>query len=246
MSTAEVAQATSAAPMPTRPPRDARGFWRVLLAIVAPLAPLGTAAAILAQPYPVSADAAAALAGATAHPGAQQTALFLNLIPTFLIVPAVISLAWVTRRYTPKLTVVGTVLAVLGYTALIQLPNTDLVNLVAARQGIDPDKVIALVTAAQAHPVYVIGVLVFLLGHIVGQVLLGIALWRARVAPRWMPVVLIIALPTDVVAGAAGVNALAALAWVLTAIGFATASVALLRTRNDDFDLAPLPRKRNG
>ena len=244
MTTTNSGPAAHTAPhAPARPPRDVRGFWRILLAIVAPLAPLGTAATILAQPYPISADPAAALAATAAHPGAEQAAQWLNLIPTFLIVPAVIALALVTRRRSPKLTTVGAILALLGYTAFIQLPNTDLINLIAVRHGLDHTQVITLVTAVQAHPLYVAEVLIFVVGHVIGQILLGIALWRTRLTPRWMALILILALPADFAAGAAGTNPAAAAAWVLAALGFAGTSVALLRTRNDDFDLPALPRK---
>ena len=43
-------------------PPDARRFWRVLLAVVAPLPALALAVAALVTPYQVEADAAAALA----------------------------------------------------------------------------------------------------------------------------------------------------------------------------------------
>ncbi|HET9900400.1 MAG TPA: hypothetical protein VFR46_04940, partial [Actinomycetes bacterium] len=67
-----------------------------------------------------------------------------------------------------------------------------------------------------------------------GLLLLGIALWRSRVAPAWMGIALGLGgfthpfLPGHVLAG---------LGLLVAAVGFAGASWALLRTSNDDFDL---------
>ena len=67
--------------------------------------------------------------------------------------------------------------------------------------------------------------------------LLGIALWRSRVAPRWMAIALIVGgvthpfLPNHVIAG---------IGLLIASIGFAGATVALLRTPNDEFDLPPV------
>ena len=73
----------------------------------------------------------------------------------------------------------------------------------------------------------------------VGLPLLGIALWRSRVAPRWMASALIIGgathpfLPNHVVAG---------IGLLVAGLGFAGATRALLRMTNDDFDLPPMSR----
>ena len=67
--------------------------------------------------------------------------------------------------------------------------------------------------------------------------MLGIALWRSRVAPRWMAIALIVGgvthpfLPNHVIAG---------IGLLIASIGFAGATVALLHTPNDEFDLPPV------
>jgi ABC-type uncharacterized transport system permease subunit len=67
--------------------------------------------------------------------------------------------------------------------------------------------------------------------------LLGLALWRSRVAPRWMAIALIVGgvthpfLPNHVIVG---------IGLLIAAAGFAGATVALLRMRNDEFDLPPI------
>jgi hypothetical protein len=84
-----------------------------------------------------------------------------------------------------------------------------------------------------------IGSLLFILAITFGLLLLGIALWRSRVAPAWMGIALAVGgfthpfMPTHTAAG---------VGLIVTAIGFAGASIALLRTPNDAFDLPPVQR----
>ena len=90
-------------------------------------------------------------------------------------------------------------------------------------------------TVSQIHA------LLFISGIVVGLPLLGIALWRSRVAPRWMAIALIIGgathpfLPNHVVAG---------IGLLVAGIGFAGATRALLRMTNNEFDLPPVPLSR--
>jgi hypothetical protein len=84
-----------------------------------------------------------------------------------------------------------------------------------------------------------VAALSFLIGITIGRILLGIMLWRSRIAPRWMAIALILAAPVEFVP-ITGSNLQPALSWTLTAIGYAAASLALLRSGNDDFDLPPL------
>ena len=71
---------------------------------------------------------------------------------------------------------------------------------------------------------------IFVLGHVLGLVLLGIALWRGRVVPAWAGLLLAASQLLHIVfAVIVPVHALDGLAWGLTAVGFAAAAVALLR-----------------
>ncbi|MGH3983449.1 MAG: hypothetical protein ACRDST_12380 [Pseudonocardiaceae bacterium] len=64
----------------------------------------------------------------------------------------------------------------------------------------------------------------FVLGHIVRTVLLGIALWR--MVPRWATLALIVSQPLHLVFAVVVPNGLLdAAAWSLTAVGFAATAV---------------------
>ena len=82
-----------------------------------------------------------------------------------------------------------------------------------------------------------IGGLLFILAITFGLLLLGIALWRSRVAPAWMGIALALGgfthpfLPGHVAGG---------IGLLVAAAEFAAASVALRRMGNDDFGLPPV------
>ena len=78
---------------------------------------------------------------------------------------------------------------------------------------------------------------IFVIGQAVSLVLLGIALWRSPLASTWLGVVLAISGPAHLLIP--GGNAGAGASWLLTAVGCVGASIALLRTSNGSFDLAP-------
>lgn len=91
--------------------------------------------------------------------------------------------------------------------------------------------------AAWSDPIQLLASLLFLVGVVFGLLLLGPALWRSRVAPAWMGIALMVGGFTHpFIPGHVGQGVGLAVA----AVGFAGASVALLRVHNDEFDLPPM------
>lgn len=224
---------TGAAPV-TRT-RDLRTFWRTALAVLAPLPVLALALEMLVVPWPVGANLVTAIAGAADAPGRAQASLWLSLFYALTVLPATMAVLWTGRRAAPKLTLAAGVLLIPAFSA--SLASNDLIAVVAARGGLDPAAIAAIDDLVQANPWVGIQFVVFLLGQTVGFVLLGLALWRARVVPGWVAVVLGLSGPAHLLMP--GGNAGAAAAWVMTAIGYAGASASLIRTRDADFDLPP-------
>jgi hypothetical protein len=91
-------------------------------------------------------------------------------------------------------------------------------------------------TALQNNPVTGLGGLLFICGLVIGSVLLGIALWRSHAAPAWAGIALAVGGFTHPFLPGPTPTAIGLL---ILAIGFGAASIALLRTNNDDFDLPP-------
>jgi hypothetical protein len=219
--------------------RDVRGFWRVLLAVVAPLPMLFMGLYYLLSPVDGDAPFATTLAAVTADPGRFQLLQWLQ-VPFFLLIPAMFAAAWAARRTAPRLATAGGLLAVGGISAgFFLLPGVVGPEYLVVHDGLDAATMEKFADAAEKQPTMMIGGLLFILAITFGLLLLGIALWRSRVAPAWMGIALAVGgfthpfMPGHLAAGAG---------LVVAAIGFAGASIALLRSSNDAFDLPPLAR----
>ena len=234
----DIPSATSTKTAPRR--RDTRTFWRVLLAVVAPLPMLCMGIVYVLKPFEGDAPLPDTVAAVTAHRQLSEVLLWLGVPFLVGLIPAVIAVAWVTRRRTPLLTTVGAVWTLLGCLgAFPLLAPDDLLAYLTVTERLDVATVAALDEAWWALPVTGVAALLFISGIVVGLPLLGIALWRSRVAPRWMAIALIIGgathpfLPNHVVAG---------IGLLVAGLGFAGATRALLRMTNDEFDLPPVTR----
>ena len=218
--------------------RDTRSFWRLLLAFVAPVPMAFMGVVYVIRPVEGGAAFTDTVAGVEAHRQLFDVMMWLGLPFLVGLIPAVIAVAWVTRRRTPVLTTVGAVWTLLGCLSVFPLgvPD-DLLAYLTVREGLDVATIAALDAAWWVLPPVGVAALLFISGIVVGLPLLGLALWRSRVAPRWMAIALIVGgvthpfLPNHVIAG---------IGLLVASIGFAGATVALLRMRNDEFDLPPI------
>ena len=109
----------------------------------------------------------------------------------------------------------------------------DLITVAGGRAGSTPRPILTITDAIENSPITGTALGIWVPGHILGMVLLAVALRRARVLPRWAAVVLGVSQPIHflafVVLDNQYVDAFAG--WGLTAVGFAAVAVALLRTR---------------
>ena len=218
--------------------RDTRTFWRLVLAFVAPVPMAFMGIVYVIRPVEGGAAFTDTVAGVEAHRQLFDVMMWLGLPFLVGLIPAVIAVAWVTRRRTPVLTTVGAVWTLLGCLSVFPLgvPD-DLLAYLAVREGLDVVTIAALDAAWWVLPPVGGAALLFISGIVVGLPLLGVALWRSRVAPRWMAIALIVGgvthpfLPNHFIAG---------IGLLVAAAGFAGATVALLRMRNDEFDLPPI------
>ncbi|HET8600145.1 MAG TPA: hypothetical protein VFL99_07455, partial [Segeticoccus sp.] len=220
-----------------RRPRDLRRTWRWGLALLAPLPMLAVAAEAVFVPYGEFATAREQLTAGAAAPGRLTLALWMGFLGVLLAVPATMAVAWTVRRAAPRLALAGGLSCLVGFGMTWAIPNTDQVVRVAAEGGYDVTRVASVIDLAAGHPSANVAVGIFLVGQLIGLVLLGCALWRTPGAPRWAAVALAVSGPLHV--AVAGFPVAAAGSWVLTALGYAGASVALVRSRDEDFDLPP-------
>ncbi|MGH3456975.1 hypothetical protein [Aeromicrobium sp.] len=218
---------------------DLRHASRVLAALILPIGPLAVAGLRHVLPYFSATTPSETAAGVLAAEGRQSTVLWLGLIATFTLLPGVLAVGRLTRREAPRMTAAAMLLVVPGYLALIFMIGSDLVLWTGARAGLDESTMAEL--AETVHPTSGIAAGVFVLGHVIGTVLLGIALLRVRAVPTWAAVVTMIAQPAHFVAFVIlGSPALDAAAWAANGLAFAVVGVAILRTPDDEWDLPPV------
>jgi hypothetical protein len=229
---------TTLTPSSTRTTHDVRTYWRLLLAVIAPLPLLGMGISYVINPTDGGADVATTVAGIEAHPGRALVSMLTGLLFVMFLPPATAALAWVTRRRAPRLTTVGASLTLLGLLAgFATLPAGNNLGWIAAQEDLDLGIIQTLDDALWAQPTSGAGIILFLAAITIGLPLLGIAMWRTKAAPRWMAACLIAGTATHMFTPghvAQGIGLL------VGAVGFVGVSRALLRTRNDDFELPPV------
>jgi putative effector of murein hydrolase LrgA (UPF0299 family) len=222
-------------------PRDLRRLWRATLAAVLPLGPLAVAVAFWLRPFSLSDDPIVIVEKILASPWTDLL-LWLGFVAPALLLVGAITAGHLARRGAPVLATVATTINVLAFGLMAgAVASSDLLIVAGGRAGIDPATIVTITSAIENSPVTAAALGVWVPGHILGMVLLAIALRRARVLPTWAAVVLGISQPIHFVAFVVlqnqSVDAVAG--WGFTALGFAAVAVALLRIRDDEWDLPP-------
>ncbi|MGI9084158.1 MAG: hypothetical protein ACR2FE_02565 [Aeromicrobium sp.] len=220
---------------------DLRHASRLLAAVILPIGPFAVAGLRYVLPYFNASTPRETAADVLMADGRQSAVLWLGLIAAFTLLPGVLAVGRLTRRRAPRTTAAALVLVVPGYLALIYMLGSDLVLWTGANAGLDASMLGRL--AGTIHPTSDIAVAVFVLGHVIGTVLLGIALLRARAVPVWAAIATIVAQPLHFVALVVlGSPTLDLLAWSANGVAFAAVAVAILRMPDDEWDLPPIRR----
>ena len=221
-----------------RTPTDLRPATRVLAALILPIGPALVAVLRYLMPYSTTDDEKTIVREVAAHQGTQSLVVWLGFFGALALVPAVMWVGRFTRPAAPRLTAAALLLLVPGYTALMLMVASDAAVLFAVKHQLDPS------TAADAftslHPATGVAGMIFVPAHVIGTILLGVAFWRTGVVPRWAAVATIAAQPLHFVAAIiVSSHPLDLVGWGLNAVGFAAASVAILRLSDERWDVAP-------
>lgn len=164
---------------------------------------------------------------AAAHPTAEKWFTLAAMVGCLLLVPAVLGAMSLVRVGAARLGLVGGVLMIVGYICYFGLLFQGYATVALAQHGgASPDNV-AVQDLTMNQGFFVAVALTFVVGNIIGTFLLGLALMRARVVPRWAalciltwPVLHIFGGPWGEVLGAA-----------VEAVGLGVAGACLLRSR---------------
>jgi hypothetical protein len=181
-------------------------------------------------------NGAAQLRLTSAHLGTAHLGNVL-LLAQILVVPAVIYAARLARRGAPRLAFIGGGLSALAWlAALIGLGATQIVVYDGALLP-NPGAIAPLIDKMGADPVVGTLTLLFVLGHVIGMVVLGIALWRSRAVPAWVGILFAAYPLVHLGAHIGGSIAADNVSGVLFVIASVACAVRVLRVRNDDWDL---------
>src|ERR1700761_868301 len=145
--------------------------------------PLGQLAQYLVSPVGEAASPAAQVAAAAAHPAAMGAAAVLDVL-LLLLLPAVLYAGVVAGGTRSRLAVAGTGLSfasMLGAGYL--LAQGVVVRAAAAQPG--RAAAVSVVSGFEHSPVITAVTVFYLAGHVIGFILLGLALIRSRAVPAW-------------------------------------------------------------
>jgi hypothetical protein len=212
--------------------REHAGFDRRALAAIMPIGPLAIAILRGILPYKTTDSNTTLAAQVASHQGTETLVVWLTFIAMLTLIPGVITVGLMARRGARRLGTVGLVLTFAAFMSLFwsTVAGSDNVALAAARIGVSPALTGRLLDSMGAIPAIGLGSDLFVIGHILGLVLIGIALWRGRVLPSWAALLIAVSQVLHFIfAVIVPVHALDGLAWGLTAVGFAVAALTLVR-----------------
>jgi len=181
----------------------------------------------LVSPMKEADSASSQVAAAVAHPAAMRLAVVLDL-PMLLLIPATLFAGWVAGAGRSRLATVGTGILFTSFLGAGYLLAQDVVVYAAAQHSVGPVAA-QIVSGFENNHALIVIVAIYLVGHVVGSVLLGIALARSGAVPAWAGLALC-AWPFAEVAGeASGAAVLAAVGFALLAVAFGACAWALKR-----------------
>jgi hypothetical protein len=172
-------------PVTARRVRDARSFRRVAAAVLLPIPALCIAVGSLIRPGYSATDTASTLDAIAADSTAQRAFVWLGAIAMLTLVPAFIAAARLARRRRPVLATVAAGVNVAAYLGVaLGFGSADVYQEVAARPEFDQAELAGYLDAVAAHGVSGLSVGLFVIGHIIGMILLGVARGGSSLAGR--------------------------------------------------------------
>jgi hypothetical protein len=220
-------------------PRDLRRFWRILIAVTLPIGPLGVTVARAFLPYWTNDDSATIVDKLLGNPDTVQVLQWVGLVMMAPLLGAMLSLGYVARRRAPILATVGSLISFGAYALWGVTGNIELTVYAMGEVGVDPATIVRVLEVQEGGAVALITGFGWVVGHIVGMILLGIAVWKAGLVPAWVGIGLAVSQPIHLVSAIILPSRLldVTLGWGLTTVCCAMVGLAVLRMRDDDFDL---------
>ena len=229
------AQATVASGAATRRRADLRTFDRLVAAVLMPLGPAAAAVTRYVIPgEPVGESVAA-------NPDAERLVLAMGVVITFTMVPGALAALRLMRPRGPRLVLWTGAFLVPGYLAMLAGSGMDLATMAAYDTGFSPAEIDRLNAGVWALPTLMIFGGVFVIGHIVGTVLLGATMIATRTTSIAVGIAMAISQPLHFVALVFFASReLDLIAWGTTAVCMGILAWHVVRTPNDEWDVPAL------
>lgn len=221
--------------MTTINPTDPRTVRRVATAVCVVAAPLLVGAQSALAPSVADRNGQQTFAAFHAHLGQARAELAVAVAVSLVLPFFVLGLYRLGVRGAPVLSGAGCVLALVGWEAVAFISAGDALMYELAARGSSP----SIWSHFMANPAIVIMTLIFVVGHLTGTAMLGIALWRVLAVRPWAAAAIVAGDFGHLAAHTIGSRGLDVAAFGLLAVGCAVAARAILRTPDDDWDLPP-------
>jgi hypothetical protein len=214
---------------------DIRPVWRWTAAVILPIGPATVALLRYFLPYNTTDDVPTIVNKIVNNLDRSSFVLWLAYLALLTLVPGVYFVGRLARRGTPWLTAVALFLVIPGYLSLPWTASSDAFTWSAGKAGLDPAAITKAVDLT--HGSMNLAGFMFVIGHVLGTVLLGIAMWRAHVGPRWAAIAVAVSQPIHFVAAViVSSHTLDLVGWGLQAAGFAAVGWAIIRMSNDEWE----------
>ena len=217
---------------------DVRPVSRWFAALVLPIGPAAVALLRYLLPYDTADDVSTIVNKTVDNLDRSSMVLWLGYIAILTLVPGAYYVGRLTRRRTPWLTAIALLLVVPGYLSLPWIASSDAFTWSAGTAGLDVGSITRAVDVT--HGSMNLAGTFFVVGHVLGTILLGLAIWRSRIVGRWAAVAVMVSQPIHFISAVVITShTLDLFGWGLQAVGFAAVGWAILRMSDDEWQ--PLP-----
>jgi hypothetical protein len=180
-----------------------------------------------------------ALALFGAHPQQLRLIASLGMLACLLLVPGLLAAMKVLRRDAARLSLVAGVLMIAGYICYLPILSSNFFVLAMVQRGGPMADYAAVIDRGSADPGGLWVFILFGLGNLIGTILLGIALLRSSVVPRWAGWAVMAWPPLHIAGLVLGSEWFEVAGGILQGLGLVMVARAVLRTPDSTWDPQP-------